>query len=334
MDAMENTPTMLSQKRRLNSCLLAMALTVLATSTEAAEPAGIAADGAGAMDTLVSAEWLLEHLDDPDLVVIDATVVIEQDESGMRSVNGRANHDAGHIPNAAFADLMGELSDPESRFQFAVPSPEQFAKAMGSLGVGDDSRVVIYDANGMSWAARVWWMLRWIGFDQAALLDGGLAAWKAAGGPLSTEPSNRPARELTVKLRPELIADQDEVRESIENESINLIDSLPEPHYRGDWTMYERSGHIPGASNVPVTSLFDDTGRFLPDDQLADLFESNRNARTITYCGGGIAAASDAFVMTRLGFTDVAVYAASLQEWTANFDNPMDVVLDFEDSEE
>ncbi len=281
------------------------------------------------IDMLVSAQWLKEHLGNPDLVVLDATVIVESDAAGnFRSVNGRANYEAGHIPTAGFADLLGELSDVESPFQFGMPSPEEFAAAMGALGVGDDSRVVIYDDMGSSWAARVWWMLRWIGFDRAALLDGGLDAWTAAGGELSTESVLRTSRALTVNLRPELIADQEEVRASIGNDAVNLVDALPEIHYRGEWTMYAQPGHIPDAINVPVTSLFGETGHFRSDEKLSGLFVGDRGARTITYCGGGIAAAADAFVLTRLGFTDVAIYAASLEEWTANPDNPMEIDLE------
>ena len=279
-------------------------------------------------DTLVDAEWLKKHLDDPDLVVLDASVIVEPDEAGnLRVINGRANYESGHIPNAGFADLMGDLSDPDSQLQFGIPSPEQFAAAMGKLGVGDDSRVVLYDTMGSSWAARVWWMLRWIGFDRAALLDGGLSAWTAAGGSLSTEPVNRAPRILTVELRPELIAGQEEVRASIDNDAVRLIDALPAIHYRGEWTMYDQPGHIPGAINVPVASLFDEAGRFRPVDELAALFDSDTDKRTITYCGGGIAASADAFTLTRLGFTDVAIYAASLEEWTANQENPMEIDL-------
>lgn len=281
------------------------------------------------IDMLVSAQWLKEHLGNPDLVVLDATVIVESDAAGnFRSVNGRANYEAGHIPTAGFADLLGELSNGESPFQFGMPSPEEFAAAMGALGVGDDSRVVIYDDMGSSWAARVWWMLRWIGFDRAALLDGGLDAWTAAGGELSTESVLRTSRDLTVNLRPELIADQEEVRASIGNDAVNLVDALPEIHYRGEWTMYAQPGHIPDAINVPVTSLFGETGHFRPDEKLSGLFVGDRGARTITYCGGGIAAAADAFVLTRLGFADVAIYAASLEEWTANPDNPMEIDLE------
>lgn len=309
-------------------CVLLSGCTDPGTTERAAD------NPAPAMDSLVSVQWLQEHLDDPDIVVLDATVMIERDASGnMRAVSGRANYESGHVPTARFADLMGDLSDADSPLQFGMPAPEQFAAAMGALGVGDDSRVVIYDAMGSSWAARVWWMLRWVGFDQAALLDGGLHAWTAAGGALSGEPADPQAKTLSINLRPALIAGQDEVRASIDDDSVKLVDALTEEHYRGEWSMYAQPGHIPGAVNVPVTSLFDETGRFRPDEELSGLFGGDRNKRTITYCGGGIAASGDAFALTRLGFTDVAIYAASLQEWAANPDNPMDVVLEFDETE-
>ena len=314
---------------RLLKLLVLVALAFQLGCADKQAPESTVSEPVPEMDTLVSAGWLKEHLGDPDLVVLDATVLVERDESGgFNSKNGRAHFEAGHIPTAGFVDLMGAVSDPNSPLQFGMPSPERFAAAMGELGVGDDSRVVLYDATGSSWAARVWWMLRWIGFDNAALLDGGLNAWTAAGGELSTEPVERAARTLSINLRPELIADQEDVRAAIGNEAVSLVDSLPEVHYRGEWTMYDRPGHIPGAVNVPVTSLFDEAGHFRPEEQLSELFGGDRDERTITYCGGGIAASADAFVLTRLGFKDVAIYAASLEEWTANPDNPMAVVVD------
>jgi len=280
-----------------------------------------------AIDTIVTTEWLSEHLDDPDLVVLDCTVVVEQNEDGtFNIVNGRANYESGHIPSAGFADLLGDLADADSELQFAVPTPEQFAAATSALGVGDESRVVLYDAMGSAWAARVWWMLRWIGFDRAALLDGGLGAWTAEDRPLSTETVQRPVGTLTVAVRPHLIADRDEVLSAIDDSSVYIVDVLPEPHYRGEMAMYARPGHIPSAVNIPVMQLTDESGRYLPLDELAAMHTSDHDTRHITYCGGGIAASSNAFVMTRLGYTDVAVYTASLQEWAADPALPMETV--------
>ncbi len=279
---------------------------------------------AGSMDTLVTTAWLGEHLDDPDLVVLDCTVQVTPDAGGtLRSESGRAEYDDGHIPSAGFADLTGELSDPTSPLDFALPTPEAFCSAIGALGVGDESRVVLYDANQSVWAARVWWMLRWVGFDRAALLDGGMIAWELEDRPISTEPADRPVRRLTPALRPELIADRGEVLAAIDDPAVELVDTMPPEHFRGEWTLYARPGHIPGAANVSALELLDDQGRFRPDDELAAIHGSDRSARTITYCGGGIAASANAFVLTRLGFTDVAVYAASLQEWAADPANPL-----------
>ena len=278
------------------------------------------------LGTLVTAEWLEQHLDDPDLVVLDCTVKVEFGEDGsFRSVSGRPDYEAGHIPSAGFADLLGDLSDTSSSLQFVMPAAEQFRAAMSALGVGDKTRVVLYDAKRTVWAARVWWMLRWIGFDSVAVLDGGLEAWKAANLPLSTEPANHPAGQLTVNLRPELIADRDEVFAAIGNDKIQIVDALPESHYRGEMVMYEWPGHIPGASNTPSSSLVNESGQYRPTGELAALFAGTPDNRTITYCGGGVAASSNAFILTRLGFTDVAVYMGSLQEWTSSMDNPMEV---------
>jgi len=276
------------------------------------------------MDTLVTTEWLNQHLNDPDLVLLDCTVcTIPHDDGGFHNVSARPDYDVGHIPNAGFADLKCDLSDNKSPVEFALPTPEQFCSAMGSLGVGDDSRVVLYDTNYTAWAARVWWMLRWVGFDRAAILDGGLGAWAAEGRPLSIESVTRPAKQLTPKPRPELIADHDEVLASIDDDTVTLIDTLPEEFYRGEVTIYQRPGHIPGAVNINGLKLLDKTGRFRSEDELVAMHKIDRNTRFIAYCGGGIVASANAFIMTRLGFSNVAVYTDSLQVWANDPVNPM-----------
>ncbi|MDH5766422.1 MAG: rhodanese-like domain-containing protein, partial [Gammaproteobacteria bacterium] len=216
------------------------------------------------MDTLVSAEWLSRHIDDADLVILDCTVVtMPDDETGYRNVSGREDYDCGHIPNAGFADLMVDLSDTSQEIEFAMPSVEQFCSVMGALGVGDDSRVVLYDANFTAWAARVWWMLRWAGFDNAAILNGGLTAWTSAKYSLTTELVVRAEKILTPRLRPELISDRDEVFSAIGNANILLVDTMPEEMYRGEMSMYARPGHISGAINIDGLKLLDKTGCFL-----------------------------------------------------------------------
>jgi thiosulfate/3-mercaptopyruvate sulfurtransferase len=316
--------SLFDDSRKLFVLIVGLALTIACAGPQPQPDQATSAEQLPPIDTLVTTEWLSRHLDDPDLVVLDCTVRVEIGEDGSFQVtSGREDYDGGHIPSAGFADLLGDLSDSDSSLRFAVPTPEQFSAAMGALGVGDDSRVVLYDSRGSAWAARVWWMLRWIGFDRAAVLDGGLQAWTAEERPLSTEPADRPAKELTVAFRPDLIADREEVLAAIDDNAVRLIDALPAESYRGEMPLYDRSGHIPGAANIPAASLLDESGRYLPHDELAGMFDGDRNARVITYCGGGISASSVAFIMTRLGFTDVAVYTASLQEWAADSENPL-----------
>ena len=175
------------------STRLVILMAALTLAVVIAVPAAHASGGAGAADTdrpmgtLVTTAWLSEHLGEPDLVVLDCSVRVEMGEDGEFSqTSGRADYEAGHIPTAGFADLTGALADTDSPFDFSLPTPEAFAAAMGALGVGDDTRVVLYDSSMSVWAARVWWMLRWIGFDRAAVLDGGLNAWTAEGRELSS----------------------------------------------------------------------------------------------------------------------------------------------------
>jgi len=279
------------------------------------------------MDTLISAEWLKQHINDSDLVVLDCTVVTmpeASDPRGLHNVSGRLDYELGHIPNAGFADLKDQLCKTNDPVEFDLLSPQQFCAEMGALGVGDDSRVVLYDANYTGWAARVWWMLRWVGFDNAAILNGGLAAWTSTGNELSLEPVNRPVKQLTPKPRPELIADHDEVLASISNDAVILIDTLPEEFYRGEMSIYPRPGHITGAVNINGLSLLDMKGHLLSQNKLAAMHRFDRTSRLITYCGGGIVASTDAFVLTRLGYNNVAVYMASLEEWASDPNNPME----------
>lgn len=312
-------------KRKIPFTMIAV-LALLCTATLANAQSGVSIGVDQKLGTLVSTQWLSDHLSDPDLVVIDCSVTLEQDDNGgLQSVSGRASFDTGHIPGARFADLVSDLSDTNSDYQFAMPSAEQFGAAMGALGVSNNSRVVLYDSYGSVWAARVWWMLRWAGFDRVALLDGGLGAWKAEGRELSIEATSIDAQQFVVSLRPELIADRDEVFNAIGNDAVQLIDAMPESHYRGEMVMYDWPGHIPGASNTPAFSLLNESGHYREPDELSVMLNGNRDNRTITYCGGGISASSDAFILHRLGFSDVAVYIGSLQEWTKDTANPMEV---------
>jgi thiosulfate/3-mercaptopyruvate sulfurtransferase len=280
-------------------------------------------------DLLVEASWLAEHLDDPAVRVLECTVYLHPADvpGGYRVESGRARWAQGHIPGAGFVDLQEELSDRASSLRFMLPPPAQFAEAMGRHGVGDGVRVVLYDRFVNMWAARVWWMLRAFGFDDAAVLDGGWKTWTRQGRPVATDDGTRPPRHFTTRPRPQLVADKAGVFAALGDDRACVLNALTEEQHRGGGVTYGRSGRIAGSGNVPARDLVDpDTHAYLPLETLRARFASTGAldaGRIITYCGAGIAASSDAFALALLGRDDVAVYDASLSEWARDPALPM-----------
>ncbi|RPE38115.1 thiosulfate/3-mercaptopyruvate sulfurtransferase [Streptomyces sp. Ag109_O5-1] len=280
---------------------------------------------------LVDDSWLAAHLDDPRLVVLDATALLPspRHDGDHRSASGRAGWAERHVPGAHHADLAGELSDPEAPYHFAVPAPEALAAALARLSVGEGSEVVVYDTGGGIWAARLWWMLRAISVP-AAVLDGGLAAWEAAGRPLAAgdaepEPAAVP---VTPVPRPELWSGIEEVAAIGRGERPGvLVCALPTGGYDGSApTRYSRRGHIPGSVSLPGRGLLDDTGRVLPRTRLGEKAGALSAATPVVlYCGGGISAAGAALALTVLGREDVSVYDGSLEEWSKDPARPLEL---------
>lgn len=277
-------------------------------------------------EPLVEPEWLEEHLSDPDLRVVDATVQVKL-WPFPRIRSGKRGFEKGHIPGAAFADLL-ELSDPAApSHTFTMPSAERFADTMGRLGIGDGTRAVVYDARENMWAARLWWMLRTFGFDDAAILNGGWRSWRLEERPLSKKPSVYPPARFTPRPRPELIVEKEEVLAATGDTRTCIVSALGRRQHRGDRNEYGRRGHIPGARNVTAWEILDrETGRYRPLGELRELFDPMLEVdRVITYCGGGVAASSDAFILHLLGHENVAVYDGGLIEWCADRELPLEL---------
>ena len=283
---------------------------------------------------LVSSEWLGEHLGDEDLRVFECTVFLQAREGGgYRVESGRAEYEAGHIPGAGFLDLQEDFSDNAQRLRFMMPSAEAFGEAAGRHGITRDSRIVLYDRLGSMWAARLWWMFRAMGARQVAVLDGGWTTWLAEGREASTAPCAYGPAEFRPRFDAARFARKEEVLEASLVGGC-LINALGRDQHSGEdgGKTYGRAGHIPGAANVPAMELVEpETQRYKPREELQEAFSiatagetvPNLKKRVITYCGGGIAASNDAFILTLLGYEDVAVYDASLSEWAADESLPM-----------
>jgi thiosulfate/3-mercaptopyruvate sulfurtransferase len=274
---------------------------------------------------------LAGELGDPSLRVFDCTVILEVGSRGLTITSGRAAWSEAHIPGAGFLDLLDELSDQTSQYRFMVPPAEQFEEVMASHGVRDDTRIVLYDSRDSAWAARVWWMLRAYGFDNAAVLNGGWKKWTLEGRPAESGPTTYPRGDFTARLRPGVFVDRDAVLRATGDSGACIVNGLSGEQHRGTGPTVPggRPGHIPGSVNVPAQGLVDPiTQAYLPEDELRALVEGSgaRGADAfITYCGGGIAASGVAFALRLLGHENVSIYDASLEEWATDPSLPIEV---------
>ncbi len=281
------------------------------------------------LSPLVDTQWLAENLGAADLRILDCSVVMKRSEDGGYTfVGGREDYDAGHIPSSIFVDVLVELADRSSQLPMMMPAFDDFAATLGRKGIGDGARVVLYDRSNHAWAARVWWMLRAAGFENAAVLDGGWRKWTAEGRAVSDSPARHEPDTLTPNPRPGLFASKEDVLAAVGNTGVSIINSLSPEEHEGKTARFPRRGRISGSVNVYCQDLIDPvTGTYLDAAALEQRFEAagvHPGRPAITYCGAGIAASSDALALTALGFDDVAVYDGSLSEWTADPELPME----------
>lgn len=282
---------------------------------------------------LVTTEWLESNLESENVRVLDATVVLDIDTWEANS--GKRTYDEGHIPGAGFIDLIEELSDtgkgpdlPSGVQNYSLPSAEQFAAAVAAYGIDNQTNVVAYDTMGGMWAARLWWLFTAFGHDRVAVLDGGWAKWEAERRPVTTEqPELVPSAGFDPVFRPELLATKEQVAEIAESGGGScLINALSPEMFSGEEkAALPRAGRIPGSVNVPFFKVYAEDGTFLSPDELRTVFAnalSGERDRVVTYCGGGIAASSDALALALIGI-EAAVYDGSLTEWAADESLPL-----------
>ena len=283
---------------------------------------------------LIQTDELARRLGAPAVRVFDCTTYLRprtDGQPGYISESGRANYDKGHIPGAAFLDLAGELSDKSSKLRYTLPPLEALAKAFASKGIGHGVHAVLYSHATPTWATRIWWMLRATGFDDVSILDGGLDKWKAENRPLTTEETKYAPATLSLRARPDVFVGKNDMKAAIDKPDVLSLNALSHDQHKGTGGVtYGRAGRIAGSSCVPAASLFGPDKTLKPLAELRAAFEGvgaaqDKDKRILVYCGGGIAASLDAFVLTAmLGHRNVAVYDNSMQEWANDPSLPME----------
>jgi len=280
---------------------------------------------------LVSTNWLSNHLEDPNVRVLDPSTLLppKPDFSLYDVVPARKDFEKGHIPNALFVDLEHELSRPDPRLHFMLPDAQTFASAMSRYGVSDDTFVVCYSTTSHWWATRLWWMLNVFGHQHVAVLDGGFQKWQQEGRPIETGPVPAPAPGHFTVREPNMgmVADRQQVLAAISQGDVCTVNALRvEQHAGTGGVHYGRRGHITGSISIPSAHHVNDNNTFKSKEELQAMFApAMAKPEVITYCGGGIAATSVALALAMLGHNNVKVYDASLTEWAADPELPMEV---------
>ena len=265
--------------------------------------------------TLVSTDWLAAHLADPDLRILDASWYLP--DSGR---DARAEFAAAHIPAARFFDIE-DISDQRSTLPHMAPPPEKFISRMRAMGVGDGHQVVIYDGSGLFSAARVWWTFRLMGKVDVAVLDGGFPKWQAEGRGVEDMPPVLRDRHMTVQRQAGLVKDVTQVAHASKLGEAEIIDARSAPRFRGDVAEPRaglRSGHIPGAKNVPYGTLLNVDGTMKSPADLHAVFQAagvDLTKPAITSCGSGVTAAVLSLALERIGHRNHALYDGSWAEW-------------------
>jgi thiosulfate/3-mercaptopyruvate sulfurtransferase len=272
------------------------------------------------MTPWISPEALQADLDAPDLRVVDVRSSLADREAGRRAYR------AGHLPGAIFLDLDTDLSDPPGRHGGRHPLPDatRAAATFGAAGIGRETRVVVYDDAAGMIAGRLWWMLRWLGHERVQVLDGGVAAWLAAGGTLVTDVPRPAPAVFEPRVRDGVTVDRDWLLAHLGDPGVVVVDARAPERYRGDVEPIDpRGGHIPGAINRPFAENLEN-GRFRPLAELADRYRDLQDAgAVVVYCGSGVSAAHDLMALEACGITGARLYTGSWSDWVSYDDAPV-----------
>ena len=277
---------------------------------------------------LISTAELEARLKDPKLRIYDATVYLKPSDDGpYQAESGEQTFQAGHIPGAMFLDLVVAASDTTTGLGFSLPKPAQLESLLRSLGIDNESEVVIYSTDNMMCATRAWWLLHYCGHPNVRILNGGFSAWVKSDFNVSNQATDYPNGSFTVDVKVDRFADKASVFNAIGDGAVCTVNALAPAIHSGESAIsYGRPGHIAGSINVFYDDLLDD-GYFRQSEELKEVLADNgllKSSKVIAYCGGGIAATINAFACLLVGLEQVAVYDGSMSEWAGDESMPME----------
>lgn len=279
------------------------------------------------MDSIVSKQWLLARMYEPDLIIVDCRFQLGSPKAGQDAFK------ASHIPGAIYLDLEEDLSAPigEHGGRHPLPDPQTLAQRLSQVGISNSSHIIAYDDQGGMYASRLWWLLRWLGHDNVYVMDEGFTSWKEAGYPVTDAIAVQIPSTFQYRIRKDMVVDMQTVRLNLDNPSVLLVDSREPARYQGlQEPIDAKAGHIPNAINSLWKNVLKDqaSGSWKNEEELREHFAPITQAldydkEVIVYCGSGVSACPNVLALYKLGYDQVKLYAGSWSDWISYSENPV-----------